>query len=39
MSNFESPSTVSSYNLFQNSKYSRHKGYLKWELANKDVGG
>ncbi|CAD8085049.1 unnamed protein product [Paramecium sonneborni] len=31
MSNFESPST--------NSKYSRHKGYLKWELANKDVNG
>ncbi|CAD8172752.1 unnamed protein product [Paramecium octaurelia] len=31
MSNYESPST--------NSKYSRHKGYLKWELANKDVSG
>ncbi|CAD8177099.1 unnamed protein product [Paramecium pentaurelia] len=31
MSNYDSPST--------NSKYSRHKGYLKWELANKDVNG
>ncbi|CAD8175285.1 unnamed protein product [Paramecium pentaurelia] len=31
MSNFDSPST--------NSKYSRHKGFLKWELANKDVNG
>ncbi|CAD8179826.1 unnamed protein product [Paramecium octaurelia] len=31
MSSFDSPS--------MNSKYSRHKGYLKWELANKDVKG
>ncbi|CAD8210204.1 unnamed protein product [Paramecium octaurelia] len=31
MSNFESPN--------ENYKYNRQKGYLKWELTNKDING